>query len=256
MRRIRVIPIMLINEGRAVVTSRFGKPVYVGDPINSIRVFNEKEVDEMVILDITPKSKRNGPDYDLVAKLASESFMPLTYGGHIVSLPQAEKVIGSGIEKISFNTSLFSFPETVHEVSSRYGNQSVVASIDVKRSIFGDIRFKVDGGRKTIRLSTSQLAGHLLKLGVGEVLLTSIDHDGMRGGYNIPLIETFGKLFKVPIVACGGAQSIDDFIQAVEAGASAVAAGAMFYFKGNRDAVLINYPDQTTLTERFYQKFH
>lgn len=254
MRRIRVIPTMLIDEGRAIITSRFRKPVYVGDPINSIRVFNEKEVDEMVILDITSKSKQKEPNYDLIAKLASESFMPLTYGGHIVSLLQAEKVISSGIEKISFNASLFSFPETVREVATRFGNQSVVASVDVKKNLLGRTIFKTDGGRRTVKLSAPQLAEHLTQLGVGEILLTSIDHDGMRSGYNLPLIESFSKMVKVPIIACGGANTISDFLEAINAGASAVAAGAMFYFKGDHRAVLINYPDQRTLVEEFYQK--
>ncbi len=252
MKRFRIIPVMLINEGRAVITRQFKKPVYVGDPINAIKIFNDKEVDELVILDITSKRTRQAPNYNLIAKMASESFMPLAYGGHIRTMNQAEQIINCGIEKISFNTALYEYPETVTQVSDRYGKQSVVASIDVKKNIFGNFVGKTNNGRKSISLNIPQLVEHIVKLGVGEVLLNSIDRDGMRLGFDCTLIETFKKKLNIPIVACGGADSIEDFSKAIEAGASGVAAGAMFYFKGSFNAILINYPDQKTLKDKVY----
>lgn len=252
MKRFRIIPVMMIDDGRAVITQQFKKPVYVGDPINAIKIFNDKEVDELFILDITDKRKRQAPDYQLIAKMASESFMPVAYGGHIQTISQAEQIINCGIEKISFNTALFDFPETVSQVSERYGKQSVVASVDIKNNIFGSSVVKTGNGSKSVSMSLAELMNHILKLGVGEILLTSIDKDGSRSGFDYKLIEKFKQGVGIPIVACGGAGSLEDFRSAIEAGASAVAAGAMFFFKGSFNAVLINYPDQRTLKDRVY----
>jgi cyclase len=252
-KRVRVIPILLIDNGRAVITRKFNKPVYVGDPINAIRIFNDKEVDEMFILDITAKARRSCPDYELISMMASESFMPIAYGGHVCTMEQAEKIINLGIEKICFNTSLYENPKAIEQVAGRYGSQSVVASIDVKKNWLGNEVIKTFGGKRTIQFSLEEVAEHLKKIYVGEVLLTSIDKDGMMSGYELKLIESFSKLVEVPVVACGGAAGIDDFLMATRAGASAVAAGAMFYFKGGYDSVLINYPDQRTLIEKFYK---
>lgn len=254
MRRIRVIPVILIDNGRAVITRQFGNSVYVGDPINAIKIFNDKEVDELIILDITSKSKRQEPDFELIGKLASESFMPIAYGGHIMHIGQAERIISSGVEKISFNTSLFNMPETVQEVSRRYGKQSVVASIDITRTMFGKLKIKTENSRKSVDLSIKECVNKLTGLGVGEIFLTSIDQDGMMKGYQYHVISEFKELINVPIIASGGAGSIDDFRKAIDAGASAVAAGAMFYFKGSFNSVLINYPDQKVLTEKLYNR--
>ncbi len=254
MRRIRVIPLMLIDNGKAVVTRQFSKPIYVGDPINAMKVFNEKEVDEMLVVDITAPSKMPEPDFDLLSKLASESFMPLTYGGRVSTMRQVETIIGCGIEKISFNTSIFNHPDLINEVATRFGKQSVVASLDIKRNLFGKYVIKINRGRQSVNMNLEQCAAHLMRIGVGEVALTSMDHDGMLCGYHYDLIRQLSKLVNVPIIACGGASSVADFVKAVENGASAVAAGAMFYFKGGFSAVLINYPEQQFLKKNLYEK--
>lgn len=244
---------MLISEGRAVITRQFRKPIYVGDPINAIKIFNDKEVDEMVILDISAKrNKSNTPDYNLITKLASESFMPLAYGGNVSTVTQAANIISCGVEKICINTGLFRYTETVLEIIRRYGSQSVVASIDVKRNIFGKPNIKVENGSKSIPMNIEMCAKHILGLGVGEIFLTSINRDGMVSGYDYKLITEFKSFVNIPIVASGGASSIKDFDKAIKAGASAVAAGAIFYFKGGFNSVLINYPDQLMLEENLY----
>jgi imidazole glycerol-phosphate synthase subunit HisF len=255
MKRVRAIPVIMIAEGRAVITRKFKDPVYVGDPINSIRILNEKEVDELVILDITSKRKRSVPDFGLIEKMASESFMPLAYGGHVSTVAHAEALINSGIEKICFNTALFDHPEVVKELSYRIGRQSVVASIDIGKNWLGTQIVKTANGTRNVDGDIETILSQVLTLGVGEIFLNSIERDGMRAGYDIQLVKRISNQVNVPLIACGGASSITDFVQAVRDGnASAVAAGAMFFFKGGMNAVLVNYPDQKTLVNDFYSK--
>ena len=251
MRRVRVIPLLMIDCGRAVISRRFGKRTYVGDPINAIKIFNEKEVDELIILDIS-SFRQNSPDYRLIEKMASESFMPLAYGGHIKTVDAADRIIQSGMEKISVNTALHFHPEVVRQISTRYGKQSVVASIDVKRGWFGKTVMRTRNNTRQVSGSIEAKIAHILSLGVGEILLNCIDRDGCLIGYDLPLINRVSKLVNVPLIACGGASSVDDFRAAIQHGASAVAAGAMFYFKGSSDAVLINYPSQQVLLTQLY----
>jgi len=249
MRRVRVIPLLMLDGHKAVVTRKFKDALYVGDPINAIKIFNEKEVDELIILDITDKKKKHRPNFDLLQNMASESFMPLAYGGHVSTVADAERIINLGIEKICFNTSLFYYPEVVKEIVYRCGQQSVVASIDIGKNLFGKYIVKTRNGRQTIGSNIEEIIKNIAKLGVGEILLNSIERDGSNRGFDIPLINRIAKLVSVPLVACGGARSVDDFHAAIVDGkASAVAAGAMFYFKGGFNSVLINYPDQKLLT--------
>lgn len=253
MKRIRVIPIIMIDNGRAVVTRKFENPVYVGDPINSIKIFNDKEVDELIILDITSKKKRNEPDLKLIEKMASESFMPLAYGGHVSKISEAEALINCGVEKISFNTALFSNPGVVKELSYRNGKQSVIASLDVKKNWLGKYVIKTRGGTETVNLDLETAVKKVLDLGAGEIIVNSIDHDGSLTGYDEVLIRRVTACSNVPVIACGGAAKVTDFKVAVMNGkASAVAAGAMFFFKGGFNAVLVNYPDQQTLKAELY----
>lgn len=255
MRRVRVIPIIMLDEGRAVITQKFGRSIYVGDPINAIKILNDKEVDELIILDITSKGKRAAPDFDLIAKMASESFMPLAYGGHVKSIADAELIIKSGIEKISFNSVLFSHPEIVREFSQRYGSQSAIASIDIKKNFWGAHGIRTLNGNRKVGTNIEGILATIAQLNVGEILVNSIDHDGTLRGYDIPLIKRIAACIDVPVIACGGASGIPDFLAAVSVGkATAVAAGAMFFFKGSFDAVLVNYPDQKTLITHLYNK--
>lgn len=252
MKRIRVIPLLMIDSGRAVVTQKFRKRIYVGDPINAIKILNDKEVDELIILDITDKRKQHKPDFDLIAKMASESFMPLTYGGHVKTIKDAETIIKSGVEKISFNTAVFEHPEVIRELSFRYGTQSIVASIDVRKNWLGKFVVKTHNNSRKVGYPTQLLFNKIIQLGVGEILVNSIDRDGGLKGYDLQLIKRISSMVAVPVIACGGAASIQDFAEAIQHGASAVAAGAMFYFKGSFNAILINYPDQKILTNELY----
>jgi cyclase len=253
MRRVRVIPVIMIDNGRAVVTRNFGKPVYVGDPINSIKIFNDKEVDELIILDITDKNVQKEPDFKLIEKMASESFMPLAYGGHVTRILDAERLINCGIEKISFNTSLFTHPDVVRELSYRNGKQSVIASLDIKKNWWGKYVVRTSNGRQRVGKNLRAIIKQVLDLGVGEIFLNSIDRDGSLTGYDENLVGLVAQNSNVPLIACGGASHIRDFVKAIQIGkASAVAAGAMFFFKGGFNAVLVNYPDQKTLTSELY----
>jgi imidazole glycerol-phosphate synthase subunit HisF len=255
MRRVRVIPIIMLDNGKGVVTRKFKDPVYIGDPINAIKIFNEKEVDELIILDITNKKRQTRPDFKLIEKMASESFMPLAYGGHVSSVSDADTLIKCGIEKISFNTTLFTKPDVVRELSSRIGKQSVVGSVDVAKNWLGKYVVKTKNGTETIGSDLEEVLNGVISLGVGEIILNSVDHDGSLTGYDEKLIERVTAAVKVPVIACGGACKIADFVSAIKVGkASAVAAGAMFFFKGSFNAVLVNYPDQKLLTSELYSK--
>ncbi|MEQ8362608.1 MAG: HisA/HisF-related TIM barrel protein [Cyclobacteriaceae bacterium] len=253
MRRIRVIPVIMLDEGRAVITRKFGNPIYVGDPINAIKILNDKEVDELIILDITNKRKRNTPNFDLIAKMASESFMPLAYGGHVITIADAERIIKCGIEKISYNTALFTNPEMVREFSGKFGSQSTLASIDIKKNLLGTYSVRTKNGSHKVGTNIELILKSITQLGVGEILVNSMDQDGSLDGYDVRLIERMTKCINVPLIACGGAANISDFVQAANVGkASGVAAGAMFFFKGSFDAVLVSYPDQKTLITHLY----
>jgi cyclase len=252
MKRVRVIPLVLIDNGRAVVTRKFKNPVYIGDPLNAIKIFNDKEVDELIILDITKKGKNGCPDFDLISKMASESFMPLAYGGHVPNMRDAESIVRCGIEKICFNTALFSHPEMVSQLSARYGKQSIIASVDFKKNWLGKYEVRTARNREAVRRPFSEVFKYIVSLGVGEILLNSIDRDGCRNGYELDVIQHVSKLLNVPVIACGGAATVSDFKKAIRHGASAAAAAATFYFKGDVNGVLINYPSQQVLTSELY----
>jgi cyclase len=245
----------MIDNGRAVITRQFKKPIYVGDPINAIKILNEKEVDELIILDITSKKNKTRPDFKLIEKMASESFMPLAYGGNVTTIEDAETLINCGVEKISFNSTLFSYPEVVKELSYRNGKQSVIASLDVKKNWLGSYVVKTNGGKQTIKKDLNSIVQDVLALGVGEILLNSIDKDGSLTGYDEILVRQVVDQINVPLIACGGASSVKDFTSVIRNGrASAVAAGALFFFKGGFNAVLVNYPDQQTLKSELYTR--
>jgi imidazole glycerol-phosphate synthase subunit HisF len=255
MKRVRVIPVIMIDNNRGVVTRRFKKPIYIGDPINAIKILNDKEVDELIILDITNKKIRSKPNFKLVEKMASESFMPLAYGGHVSSIEDADTLIKCGIEKIAFNTALYSNPEMVKELSSKIGRQSVVASVDVTKNWLGKHVIKTRNGTQTVGTNLEAVLSNIISLGVGEIFLNSIDRDGTFSGYDEMLIQRVSGHVRVPLIACGGASTIHDFVRAIKVGkASAVAAGAMFFFKGSFNAILVNYPDQQKLTSEFYSQ--
>lgn len=242
MLRARVIPCLLLRNGGLVKTLRFGEAKYVGDPINAVKIFNEKEVDELVVFDIEASKRGTEPNYDLLADIATECFMPVCYGGGVSSVEQALRLVQLGIEKIAVNASAISNPGLVTALSEVLGAQSVVAGIDVKNDWLGRPRvYDASSGKLTNR-TPEAWAETLARAGAGEIFLNSVDRDGAQEGYDLKLIGKVAKAVSVPVIACGGAGRVEDFASAVAAGASAVAAGSLFVFQGRHRAVLISYP--------------
>lgn len=238
----RIIPSLLVHGERLVKTERFGSPVYVGDPVNAVRIFNEKEVDELVLLDIEASHAGREPNYELVERIAGECFMPLCYGGGVADVEQARRLFSSGVEKISINTAADRDHSLLSEIASRYGRQAVMASIDVGRTWWSHKRRVRGLGPSAGSTDWRGLVRRLVDAGAGEVLLTDVDREGTRRGYDLDLIQEAACGLEVPLVVAGGAATSTDIAQAFDAGASAVAVGAMFVFHGPHKGVLISYP--------------
>jgi imidazole glycerol-phosphate synthase subunit HisF len=250
----RVIPCLLLRNNGLVKTIKFSNPVYLGDPINTIKIFNEKEVDELVFLDIDATKSGKEPPYDLLGKIAGECFMPFAYGGGINSVSQIEKIIRSGAEKIIINSAAIEQKDIISEASREFGSSTIVVSIDVKKDFFKRYKVYTRGGTKDTGLNPVDHAKKAEENGAGELLVNSIDRDGTMEGYDIELIRQIAGSVSVPVIACGGAGKITDFKQAVlEGGASAVAAGSFFVFHGKRRAVLITYPSYPEISALFDQ---
>ena len=246
--RARVIPCLLLRGHGLVKTKQFKDPVYVGDPVNAVRIFSEKEVDELVILDIDASREGREPDFELAAEIAGECFMPVAYGGGIKTLAQARKLIRCGIEKVVINSASVESTGFIREIADVFGSQAVVGSIDAKKTLLGGHRVFIKSGTVDTRLKPEDHAASLEQAGVGEIFLTSIDRDGQMQGYDIELIKKVSIRVNVPVVACGGAGTLDHMRRAMsESGASAVSAGSMFVYYGKHRAVLINYPTGTAI---------
>lgn len=244
----RVIPVLLLRGDGLVKTVKFKNPTYVGDPINSVRIFNEKEVDELAFLDISATPNKRGPNFDLLQDIAGEAFMPMAYGGGIRSFEDAKRILSIGFEKVILNTLSHTDPDAVRKIVSVYGAQSVVACLDVKKNMFGKASLYTHSGASAIKTSIDQHLKNLEALNVGEILINSIDKDGTQTGYDLKMLKSISDQVDVPTVACGGAKSMECFVDAVkEAGCSAVAAGSMFVFHGKHRAVLISYPKRADL---------
>ena len=252
MLKTRVIPCLLLRNGGLVKTVRFDDAKYVGDPINAVRIFNDKEVDEMVFLDISATPAGRGPNFDLLNDIASEAFMPFGYGGGITSIDEVRRLFALGIEKVILNTSAVRSPDLISDAASIAGSSSVVVSVDVRRSWRGKYTVFTAGGAERTKLELLDFVIELERLGAGELLLNSIDRDGTMGGFDNELIRSVSDVLSIPVVAVGGAGSLEDFRHAVDHGASAVAAGSMFVFHGRHRAVLITYPEYEEL-ERLFQ---
>ncbi len=251
--RHRVIPVLLLRGAGLVKTQKFKDAKYVGDPINAVRIFNEKEVDELVFLDIEATVNGRAPNYDMLCNIASECFMPLCYGGGIQELGQIEAILKTGVEKVSINSALLDKPAMVREAARIHGSSTIVASIDFKRGFFGKAEAFVRAGKQGTGLSPVELAKQVEGLGVGEILLNCIDRDGVMQGYDLEVTKQVAESVQVPVIACGGAGSLAHFRAAIhESNASAVAAGAFFVFHGKHRAVLITYPSQSQLAEQVF----
>jgi cyclase len=245
MLRPRIIPSLLIQDNGLVKTVNFKNPKYVGDPINAVRIFNEKEVDELAIFDIDATVKDNEPNYSLIERLASQSMMPLCYGGGVKTVEQAQRIFSLGIEKIALSSSVLQNPELITAISERVGSQSVIVVLDVKKKLLGSYEVYTHNGKKATGINPIKFAEEAQELGAGEIVINSIDKDGVMKGYDLDLIAKVREKITLPMTVLGGAGSLEDIEKVIGIhGVIGVAAGSLFVFKGPYKAVLINYPNQ------------
>ena len=248
MLRSRVIPCLLVHNKGLVKTVKFKSPKYVGDPINAVKIFNEKEVDELIVLDIDATVNGNEPDYQMIENLANESRMPRCYGGGIKTPEQAQKIIKLGVEKVALSSEAIINPELLVDIANIIGRQSIVVVLDVKKTLFGSYELLTHNGKKKVKKNLIELIGELESFGIGELVINSIDNDGVMKGYDLPLVKKIREKIDVPLTVLGGAGSADDILKLIEEykviGASA---GSLFVFKGVYKAVLINYLTEQAL---------
>lgn len=241
--RTRYIPVLLIKNRQLYKTVNFNREIkYIGDPINALRIFNEKQVDEICILDIDASKSNSEPDFDFIQDLASECFMPMGYGGGIKNISTIEKLFRLGVEKIILNSVLLSNMSLITEAANIFGSQSIVASVDVKKNFFGNHQIYSHVTNKTEKIKFEEYIIKIQESGAGELIINSVDKDGMMMGYDEGLIEKVSSLLTIPVVALGGAGSVQDLDTVISKGAHAAAAGSIFIYKGPHKAVLINYP--------------
>lgn len=245
MLRPRIIPSLLYHDKGLVKTVNFKSPKYVGDPINAVRIFNEKEVDELAFFDIDATTLNREPDYVLIEKLANQSRMPLCYGGGVKTVEQAQKIFGLGIEKIALSSAVIQNPELVTQIADRVGSQSVIVVLDVKKKLFGGYEVYTHNGTKATGINPIKFAQDVEQLGAGEIVINSIDQDGVMKGYDLNLIDKIAEVISIPLTVLGGAGTLSDIEKVIDKhGVIGVAAGSLFVFKGPYKAVLINYPTQ------------
>jgi cyclase len=243
MLRPRIIPCLLIHKGGLVKTVRFAEPKYVGDPVNAIKIFNEKEADELIVVDIDASAQGREPNERLISQFAVECRMPLCYGGGIRTAEQAKRIIGLGVEKISVSSAAFELPGLVSETAREIGSQSVVVVLDVRKSRSGAYEVFTHNGTKSTGLDPVAAARQAEERGAGEIVVNSIDQDGMMKGYDLDLARAVRQATRLPMTILGGAGKLDDLTALVRAcGVVGAAAGSLFVFKGAYKAVLINYP--------------
>lgn len=243
MRRPRVIPVLLLGKAGLVKTVRFRQQTYIGDPVNAVRIFNEKEVDEIVVLDIEAARTRQKPRFKLIEEIASECFMPLAYGGGVTSVEDVKTLVGLGVEKVIINSGALENPALIRQSADQIGSQSIVASVDIGKNFWGKYRIFTHGGSRQVKQDPLVVARSMVENGAGELLLQCIHRDGTMAGYDLDLIRMFADAVPVPLIACGGAGGLKDFALALRDGrASAIAAGSYFVYQGKYKAVLISYP--------------
>ncbi len=251
MLRPRIIPSLLVHNGGLVKTVQFGQPKYVGDPINAVRIFNEKEVDELIVADIDASRQGREPDYTLIRNLAAECRMPLCYAGGVRTAEQIERIVGLGVEKVAVGAAAVETPEIVAQAAQRVGSQSIVVVLDVKRTgLLRRYEVMTHNATKGSGRNPVDLAREAEAAGAGEILLNSVDRDGTMKGYDLDLFEQVRKAISVPMTVLGGAGSLDDISALIARhGIVGAAAGSLFVFKGKYRAVLINYPNRAEKTQ-------
>lgn len=255
MRRIRIIPVLGIDGSQLVKTVAFKNPNYIGDPLNAIKIFNDKEVDELAIVDIRASKNKTAPNYKLIAEMAGECFMPLAYGGGIIQADDARRVFDAGVEKVIIGSAFHANPGMVSQLAAQYGAQSVVVCLDIDKGLLGKWKVKSVSGTRKQEDDPVTAAVRAAEAGAGEIVLHAIHREGSMSGYDLPLIQSVSAAVDVPVVALGGARGIPDFRDAVQAGASAVAASSTFvYNRNNVRSILINYPTQKQLSEALFSK--
>jgi cyclase len=243
----RIIPCLLVRNGGLVKTTNFSNPKYVGDPINAVRIFNEKEVDEIIVIDIDATSENREPDYRMIDHLAAECRMPLCYGGGVKTSAQVQRIIELGVEKVSLSSAAIENPEIVSEAAKYVGNQSIVVVLDVKKNPSNnEYEVRTNNGQKKTGQNPVELAKQMERRGAGEIVINSIDNDGLMKGYDYDLVKSIRNEINIPITVLGGAGSLQDIGRLFQKfGIVGAAAGSLFVFKGVYRAVLINYPNRT-----------
>lgn len=251
----RVIPVLLLRDKGLVKTVKFKEQKYIGDPFNAVKIFNEKEVDELAFLDIDASKENREPLYAYLKEIATECFMPLAYGGAVKSVDQIRKLIQNGIEKVIINHQALENPAFITEAADAFGSSTIVGAIDIKKNFFGNHQVYSHVKKTTLPLDPVKHAQNLQSLGVGELFINNVDQDGVMKGYDLSIIKKITEAVDIPVIACGGAGSIEDIEKVInEANASAAAAGSMFVYHGKHRAVLITYPEYQILRNIFVKK--
>lgn len=245
MLRPRIIPCLLVHEKGLVKSVNFKNHKYVGDPINAVRIFNEKEVDELMVIDIDATVENREPDYKMIENLATECRMPLCYGGGVKTVEQAQRIFSLGVEKIAVSSAIIEDPSFITRMAEKVGTQSVVAVLDVKKKLLGGYEVYTHNGKKKTGKNPVEFAKELEKLGIGEIVINSIDNDGVMKGYDMGIIEKVRDAVSIPMTVLGGAGSLEDIKRLIKQfGIIGASAGSLFVFKGVYKAVLINYPSR------------
>ena len=252
MKHFRIIPCLLLQNQGLVKGVKFKNHQYIGDPINTIRIFNDKGADELIFLNIDSSLQKKDPDFQYIQKLADECFIPLCYGGGITEAEQILKILNIGVEKVAINSGYYSNDTLIEKAVRQNGSQSILGVIEYKKTIFGKTICTVYCGTRPIKKSPLSLAKELESRGVGELMLNCIDRDGKRNGYDLDLLKAVSSSVGIPVIASCGSHSLDDFIKAKEAGASAASAGSQFVYYGTNNAVLINYPITEDIRNNFF----
>jgi cyclase len=250
--RPRIIPVLTLKGKGLVKTIKFDKKGarYIGDPINAVHIFNDLEADELIFLDITATIENRCISAGLVKIIGEEAYMPFAVGGGITNIKQIHQLISAGAEKVIINTSCFKTPGLISEASRQFGNQSIVAAIDIKKNLFGKYKIYINDGSKLVDIDIESHIKKLEEMGIGELFINSIDRDGTMTGYDLDLVKNISDMVRVPVIACGGAGELSDLARVTrQAKASAASAGSLFVYHGSRNAVLINYPDKNDLIQ-------